>query len=123
MISELSSFYLNKSEPNKSCLLALRDLILNQDSNITETVKYGMPCFCYQKKMFCYLWTDKKTDLPYLLMVEGKHLHHPKLEIGSRSRMKIFTVDPGKNLPKKVIETILQEALDLYRNGVIKVKV
>ncbi len=69
------------------------------------------------------MWTDKKTDLPYLLMVEGKHLHHPKLEIGSRSRMKIFTVDPGKNLPKKVIETILQEALDLYRNGVIKVKV
>jgi len=23
-------------------------------------------CFCYKKKMFCYLWTDKKTDEPYL---------------------------------------------------------
>lgn len=122
MISELSSFYLNKSEPNKSCLLALRDLILNQDSNITETVKYGMPCFCYQKKMFCYLWTDKKTDQPYILLVEGKHLYHPKLEIGSRSRMKIFRVDPSKNLPKKMIETVLQEALDLYRNEFIQVK-
>ncbi len=68
------------------------------------------------------MWTDKKTDQPYILMVEGKHLHHPKLETGSRSRMKIFRVDPTKNLPKKVIETILQEALDLYRNGVINVK-
>ncbi|MBK9592589.1 MAG: DUF1801 domain-containing protein [Crocinitomicaceae bacterium] len=106
MPPELNSFYLNKSEPNKSCLLALRDLILNQDSKITETLKYGMPCFCYHKKMFCYLWTDKKTDQPYILMVEGKHLHHPKLETGSRSRMKIFRVDPTKNLPKKVIETI-----------------
>jgi hypothetical protein len=122
MLSKLSSFYLEKSEPNKSCLLALRDLILNQDSNITEAVKYGMPCFCYQKKMFCYLWTDKKTDEPYLLMVEGKHLNHPKLETGSRSRMKIFRVDPTKNLPKKVIETILQEALNLYQNGTVKVK-
>ena len=122
MISELSSFYLNKSEPNKSCLLALRDLILNQDSNITETVKYGMPCFCYQKKMFCYLWTDKKTDQPYILLVEGKHLNHPKLEIGTRSRMKIFRINPTKNLPKKEIETVLQEALDLYRNGIINVK-
>ncbi len=122
MPPELNSFYLNKSEPNRSCLLALRDLILNQDSKITETLKYGMPCFCYHKKMFCYLWTDKKTDQPYILMVEGKHLHHPKLETGSRSRMKIFRVDPTKNLPKKVIETILQEALDLYRNGVINVK-
>lgn len=123
MIKQTDTFYLEKSEPTKSCLLALRDMILNQDSNITETVKYGMPCFCYQKKMFCYLWTDKKTDLPYILMVEGKHLNHPKLETGSRSRMKIFRVDPTKNLPKKVIETILQEALDLYRNGIIKTKV
>ncbi len=122
MISELSSFYLNKSEPNKGCLLTLRDMILNQDSKITETVKYGMPCFCYQKKMFCYLWTNKKTDQPYILLVEGKHLNHPKLEIGSRSRMKIFRINPTKNLPKKVIETVLQEALDLYRNGIINVK-
>ncbi len=122
MISELSSFYLNKSEPNKSCLLALRDLILNQDSNITETVKYGMPCFCYQKKMFCYLWTDKKTGEPYLLMVEGKHLDFPGLEEGKRSRMKIFRVDPNKDLPIKTIDTILQSALDLYRMGIIKMK-
>lgn len=122
MLPELNSFYLNKSEPNKSCLLALRDLILNQDSKITETLKYGMPCFCYQKKMFCYLWTDKISDQPYILMVEGKHLHHPKLQTGTRSRMKILRVYPTKNLPKKVIETVLQEALDLYRNGVIKVK-
>lgn len=122
MLPELNSFYLNQSEPNISCLLALRDMILNQDSKVTATVKYGMPCFCYQKKMFCYLWTDKKTDQPYILMVEGKHLNHPKLETGSRSRMKIFRIDPTKNLPKKVIETILQEAIDLYRNGIIKVK-
>ncbi len=81
-----------------------------------------MPCFCYQKKMFCYLWTDKKTDQPYILLVEGKHLNHPKLEIGTRSRMKIFRINPTKNLPKKEIETVLQEALDLYRNGIINVK-
>lgn len=72
--------------------------------------------------MFCYLWTDKKTDEPYLLMVEGKHLHHPGLEEGNRSRMKIFRVDPYKDLPIKAIESILQKALDLYRKGTIKIK-
>ena len=77
MVDKLHDYYLSKKEPNKSCLLALRSLILQQDPNITETQKYGMPCFCYRKKMFCYLWTDKKTDAPYLLMVEGKHLDHP----------------------------------------------
>lgn len=115
-------YFLSKAEPNKSCLLALRGLILRQDANITETVKYGMPCFCYKKKMFCYLWTDKKTDEPYILMVEGKYLEHPKLEEGSRARMKIFRVNPNKDLPIKPIESILKMALDLYRRGVIKIK-
>lgn len=115
-------FYLSKEEPNKSCLLALRDIILQQDNHITETQKYGMPCFCYKQKMFCYLWTDKKTDEPYILMVEGKHLDHPALETGERARMKILRVNPGRNLPIKTITNILQAALDVYRKGIVKVK-
>jgi len=122
MVQELHKYYLNKEEPNKSCLLALRSIILEQDTHIIETQKWGMPCFCYKKKMFCYLWTDKKTDEPYLLMVEGKFLDHPQLEEGDRTRMKIFRVNPNKNLPIKTIKGILQKALELYRTGVIKVK-
>jgi|SRR5687768_7902409 len=122
MVGELHNYYLNKEEPNKNCLLALRSIILDQDINITETQKYGMPCFCYKKKMFCYLWTDKKTGEPYILMVEGKYLDHPELEEGDRSRMKIFRVDPNKDLPIKTIVSILKIALDLYRKAVIKIK-
>ncbi|MGV3766062.1 MAG: DUF1801 domain-containing protein [Chitinophagaceae bacterium] len=122
MPEELHTYYLKKEEPNRSCLLALRSIILEQDTNITETKKWGMPCFCYKKKMFCYLWTDKKTNEPYLLMVEGKHLDHPELEAGDRSRMKILRVNPNKDLPIKTIRSILQKALDLYRTGVIKLR-
>jgi len=122
MIEQLHNYYLNKEEPNKSCLLALRSIILNQDTDVTETQKWGMPCFCYKKKMFCYLWTDKKTDEPYILMVEGKYLDHSELEEGDRSRMKIFRVNPNKDLPIKTIENILQKALDLYRTGIINPK-
>ncbi len=60
MIQEIESFYLDKEEPNKSCLLALRDIILKQDANV---------------------------DIPLL-----------------------------------TIEQLLNDALDLYRNGTIKVK-
>jgi hypothetical protein len=122
MFRELDDYYLNKEEPNKGCLLALRNIILEQDIHITETQKYGMPCFCYKKKMFCYLWTDKKTDEPYILMVEGKHLVHPELEPGKRSRMKIFRVDPNKDIRLNTIRTILQRALDLYKTGIIRIK-
>jgi len=117
MVHEIENFYLNKSEPNRSCLLALRRIILDQDSDVTETIKYGMPCFCYMKKMFCYLWVDKKKDTPYILMVEGKHLEHPELEAGTRSRMKVFNIDPNKDLPIEGIKSVLNQALDLYRKG------
>ncbi|QSB29207.1 DUF1801 domain-containing protein [Flavobacterium sp. CLA17] len=122
MVEQLDNYYLNKEEPNKGCLLALRSIILNQDTNVTETQKWGMPCFCYKKKIFCYLWTDKKTYEPYILMTEGKYLDHPELEAGDRSRMKIFRVNPNKDLPIRAIENILQKALDLYRTGTIKLK-
>ena len=72
--------------------------------------------------MFCYLWTDKKTDEPYLLMVEGKHLSHPELEAGTRSRMKILRINPTLDLPLATLELILSQALELYRNGTIKIK-
>jgi hypothetical protein len=117
-MSDRDSFYLDIAEPNKSCLLSLRNIILNHHKNIIETKKYGMPCFCYKKKMFCYLWVDKKTDEPYLLFVEGKHLDHPKLEIGKRSRMKIFRVNPNEDIQINTIVPLLNNALDLYRNGI-----
>lgn len=120
MTEDFDQYYLHKEEPNKSCLLALRSIILKQDAEVSETRKWGMPCFCYRKKMFCYLWTDKKTDAPYILMVEGKHLDFPELEEGNRSRMKIFRIDPAQDLPINRIQLILNEALDLYRKGLIK---
>ena len=62
----------------------------------------------------------QKTGEPYILMVEGKYLSPPKLEAGKRSRMKIFRVDPNKDLPIITINDILQKALDLHRSGVLK---
>ena len=119
---KLNNYYLNIEEPTKSCLLALRSIILDQDTNVTETLKYGMPCFCFKKKMFCYLWADKKTGEPYILMVEGKYLDYPKLESGDRSKMKIFRVNPNKDLPINTIKKVLQKALDLYGTGILKLK-
>lgn len=122
MLRDIDNFYLRQEEPAKSCLLALREIILQQDDNITAAWKYGMPFFCYKRKMFCYLWINKKNGQPYLGMVEGKHLQHPELLIEKRSRMKIMLFDPAKNLPVKKINAILQQAVNLYKTGVIKIK-
>ena len=114
MIEDLQKYYLGQDEPNRSCLLALRSIILAQSPHLTETVKYGMPCFCYNKKTFCYLWTDKKTTEPYILMVGGNRLHHPELEQGDRAKMKILKVNPNLDLPMGTILEILKSGLGLY---------
>ncbi|HEY1045349.1 MAG TPA: DUF1801 domain-containing protein [Bacteroidia bacterium] len=115
MHSQLHKIYINQTEAISACLLALRSIVLNIDTEITETIKYGMPCFCYQNKALCYLWTDKKTGHPYILMVEGKHLNHPKLESGERKRMKVLNIDPNKDLPLKTIQNILRQALNVSK--------
>ena len=61
-MNALNNFYLQQQEPVKSCLLALRAIILSQDNNISNVMKYGMPFFCYKGKMFCYLWTHKNIN-------------------------------------------------------------
>lgn len=118
----LDAYYLSQEEPNKSCLLALRDLILQQDVVVRETRKYGMPCFCFRHKMFCYLWVNKQTYKPYVLFVEGRYLEHPMLEKGKRSRMKVLNIDPTSDLPIRTIKVLLRSALDLYRKGILKIR-
>ena len=77
MIDQLHNFYLKHEEPNRSCILALRDIIVKQDGHICETIKWNLPCFCYKAKMFCFINVDIKTGCPYVLFVEGQHLYHP----------------------------------------------
>ncbi len=115
-------YYEQQTEPNKSCLLALRELILQHDVALTESLKWSIPCFSFHNRMCCFLNIDKKTSAPYLLMVEGHLLKHATLEQGNRSRMKIFRIDPNEDLPVEALTKLLNEMLDLYNKGTIKIK-
>ena len=119
---EVDEFYLQQEEPIKSYLLALREIILHQDKEISNHLKYGMPFFCYKGKMFCYLWIHKKYKQPYLGIVEGNRFNNPELIIEKRSRMKIMLLDPKKKVPIKIIDDILKKAINFYKTGEIKIK-
>lgn len=122
MTTDLDNFYIEKGEPVRGCLVALREIILKLDNNVTAAWKYGMPFFCYKGKMFCYLWVDKKNGQPYIGIVEGKRFDEPFLIQDKRSRMKIMLFNPAMDLPIDLIQGILQRVLDLYRNGIVSLK-
>jgi len=111
----IDAWYLHHDEPNRSCLQFLREYILAQDDHLTEAWKYGMPFFCYDKKMCCYLWVHRKLLQPYIGFVEGASLHDPDLIQEKRARMKILLLNPGKDIPRKQIKGLLRQMLLLYK--------
>ncbi|MDX6189451.1 DUF1801 domain-containing protein [Flavobacterium sp. Fl-318] len=121
-MKEVDNFYERQEEPLREVLLALKEIILKQDEDISNVLKYGMPFFCYKGKMFCYLWIHKKNKQPYIGIVEGKHFDESFLIQESRSRMKIMMLSSNEDLPIDRIEKIVQKAIKLYMTGIIKIK-
>jgi hypothetical protein len=73
----------------QSCSV-LRNLILDQDPFIIETVKYvGCPAFA-MKKAFCYLWTAKKTGNLYILLWMENLLTGPNLKQVNENEWKFW---------------------------------
>lgn len=112
---DIDNYFLKKEEPVKSCLLFLRDFILTHNENITEAWRYQMPFYLYKGKRFCYLWVQKKTQFPYLGLVDGKLISHPELIQEDRARMKILLIDPEKDVPMKTLRFIVNASLKLHQ--------
>lgn len=111
----LDSYFLAKSAHVSSCLLELRKILLEADPCITETRKYGMPCFLYGRRNLCFLWTEASSSFPYLLFVRGNLLHDPALEQGDRKKMKILKLDPNQDIPIELVKKVVSMAIVLER--------
>ena len=114
MKEKIEAYYLRQTEPNKSCLLALRDIILNFDDRITEEWKYGLPSYYYKKKPFCYIWRDNKTHEPYIGIARGFRIDHPALIQGDRTRIKILPIAPTEDIDIELIYEIFNLAKAVY---------
>ena len=106
-------FFDTQPEPLKSCFLAMRKLVLSSATPLTETTKYGMPCFTLAGKPICYLWKDKKSQNPYFLWVDGEAIRHELLEKGDRKKMYILPVNPDEDLQVQAIQEVLMKAIEL----------
>jgi len=115
-LKPFDSYFLAQTEPERSCLEALRGLVKEIVPALQEEWKYGMPFFCIHGKMFCYLWVDKNTRHPYLGIVAGNKLSHPKLLAADRKKMKVLPINPNEDLPVADIAEILNQALQVFSN-------
>ena len=113
-VNHIDNFFLKLDEPQKSCFLALREIILRSDSYFTEHWKYKLPFYYYKSKPFCYLWRDKKSLEPYMGVVRGNLMNHPLLDQGNRSKMKILQLNSMEDIPIESIYAIFEELKKTY---------
>lgn len=115
-MKEIDSYFLQKEEPVKSCLLALRRIILQLQPGVVEMWRYSMPFYCIKladgiERRFCYLWIHKSLEQPYIGIVDGKYFDQPELISEKRSKMKIMLIDPEQDIPVDKIQEILNKAI------------
>lgn len=119
-MTELEQFYENQPSELREVYLALRQIILKQDENITPEWKYKLPFFYYKGKMLCYLWYHKSFKMPYISIMDANLLRDERLLMEDRKRAGILLINPNEDLQIDVIEEILQNTLELFRKGIIK---
>lgn len=112
-MSQVDDFFLKQEEPLKSCFIALKTIIREIDPAIELTLRYGMPFFILKGKRFCYLWTHKKHQQPYIGFVDGNQVNHPQLLQEDRTRMKILLIDTEKDIPVEMVKKLVTEAMKI----------
>lgn len=121
-MKELDMYYSSLDEPMQSCMTALSRIILDVDPEIIPEWKYRTPFFYFRGRMMAYIWVHKKTNRPYLGMVEGKLLNYENLDFEKTKRIKVFYLNVEEDLPVSDIQKIILLGVNLYKSGKVKTK-
>lgn len=106
---ESVEFYFDSlDEPERSCLLYLRSFLLTYSENITEQRKNNTPFYYWNKKWLGFISYNPKNKEIYISFANGYKIDHPKLLSEGRKNMKIFYVDPEKDVDVKSLKEILK---------------
>jgi hypothetical protein len=112
MQSLLDTYYMKQPEPTQGCLLALKDIILNLDPNITQRRKFQIPFFYYKDLQLCYIWVEKKK--PLIGFIEDKNSYPKKDGIKRKDTFERLYLDPNADIPIKKIISTLKKTIKLY---------
>jgi hypothetical protein len=118
MSQSADNFFLSLTEPDKSCLLFLRDYMLGFSDEITESWKNHTPFYYYRKKWMAFISYDTRTRIIYISFTDGCSMHHRKLLSEGRKRMKIFYVKAEEDIDIESLNKIMKMAVILKKSEI-----
>ena len=113
MQESVDHYFNSLEEPERSCLLYLRKLLLDFSDKITEQRKFNTPFYYYTKKWLCFISYNPKIKEIYISFVNGYKINHPDLLSEGRKKMKIYRINASEDIDVESLNTILKLAADL----------
>lgn len=113
MQNRIDNYFISLPEPERSCLLFLRNFILEFSTKITEKRKFNTPFYYSEGRWLCYISYHPKTRKIHISFVNGFKISHPKLFAEGRKKMKIFHINAHENIDIKSLKKILWSALEV----------
>ena len=86
----------------RECLLALKDIILSVDDNITHVRKFQIPFFCYKEFNLGFLWVHRKKII--IGFIEDKKLCRPTTGKRRDKVMVTMEINPLEDIPVDIIK-------------------
>ena len=114
MEQSLDNFFLKIPEPQQSALLFLRQFFL-EGMKLQEAWKFNTPFYYYEGKWFCYIsYSAKRRHEIYIGFVKGYLIDHPDIVSENRKQIKIYRINPEKDIDIKALKKITNSLKNFY---------
>lgn len=112
-LTTLNSYYEKQEAMIRECLLALKDIILSVDDNITHVRKYQIPFFCYKEFNLGFLWVYRKKII--VGFIEDKKTFCQPMAGKRRDRvMMTMEINPLEDIPINIIKQNISKIVLKY---------
>ncbi|MDR2915151.1 MAG: DUF1801 domain-containing protein [Tannerella sp.] len=105
----LNSYYEKQEAMIRECLLALKDIILSVDDNITHVRKYQIPFFCYKEFNLGFLWVRRKKII--VGFIEDKKLCQPTSGKRRDKIVMMMEINPLEDIAVSIIKQNMRKMM------------
>ncbi len=82
---------------------------------LEEHIKFNTPFYNFKGKWFCYIsYSAKRKHEIYIGFVKGYLMEFPNLESEGRKQIKVYRIDPEKDIDVKSLKKITALQKKLY---------
>jgi hypothetical protein len=109
----IDNYYLSLPEPEQSVLLFLHQFFVN-DMMLQHQRKFNTPFYYLDGKWFSFLDYNPKKRSIHISFVKGNEVSHPKLLSEGRKQMKIYKINPEKDININELKEVVSLFKKLY---------